>query len=231
MSLRYHSHEPPPLREAHTKRGVLVAARLGDVLHPHTVVVAGTHYANQHGRMTLTGLALELVAAVPGNVGQLVEILVKIVPRAIERAAEGLGKHELALDVTRQQLAYLQVQERVDISFLMLCTTHARKLASVPYWAIGRITLLSNLAAQLARPGVLQVLEPAAADDPRVWSRGQVREALDAATAKPPVVEEDGFVTDTITADDVALAIAMAAMRAEDGAPDPWVEGPAHVTA
>jgi hypothetical protein len=231
MSLRYHSHEPPPLREAHIKAGVIVAARLGDTLHPHALVVAGTRYSNQHGRMTLTGLALELVAAVPGNVAALVDMLATIMPRAQERAAEGLGKHELALDVTRQQLAYLQVQERVEVSFLMLCTTHARKLASTPYWNVGRITLLSNLAAQLARPGVLQVLEPAGADDPRVWSRGQVREALDAATAKPPAVEEDGFVTDSTTQDDVALTIAMAAMRAEDGAPDPWVEGPAYVAA
>lgn len=231
MSLRYHSHEPPPLREAHTKRGVLVAARLGDVTHPHAVVVAGTRYDNTHGRMVLTQLAVELVAVVPGNVGQLVEMLATIRPRAEERAAAGLGRYELALDVTRQQLAYLQVMERLDVGFMMLCTTHARKLASTPYWAIGRITLLSNLAAQLARPGVLQVLEPAGADDPRVWSRAQVREALAAATAKPPAEESDGFVTDVTTADDVALAIALAAMRAEDGAPDPFVEGPTYVAA
>ena len=225
MSLRYHSHEPPPQRLAHTKRGVLVACRLGDPVRPNIVVVAGVRHDNQGnlGRMSLTQMAIELVAAVPGNVAAVVDLLAQVLPRAQERAAEGLGRHELALDCTRQQLAYLQVLERCEIGFMCLVTTHARKMASAPFWHIGRLTLLSNLAAQLARPGVVQPLEPAT-PDPRAWSRAQVREALAAATAKPPADEADGFVTDTVTQDDVALAIALVAMRAEDGAPSPFVE-------
>ena len=56
-----------PRRIAHTKAGVTVACRLGDVLRPNVLVVAGTEHTHAHGRMNLTGLALELVEVLPGN--------------------------------------------------------------------------------------------------------------------------------------------------------------------
>lgn len=216
---------PEPRRIAHMKNGVIVACRLGDPTHPHVVVVAGVRHDNMGGRMDLTRLAVELVAVVPGNVGAAIELLSKIVPQAQQRAAEGLGRAELAVDATRQRLAYRQILERMDIGFLMVCTTHARKSPDVPYWAVGRVTLLSHLAGVLARPGVVRFLEHEG-DSPLIWRPAQVRDALAAAQGKPPKEEADAFVTEGTTQDDIALTVALLAMRAEDGAPDPWVEVP-----
>jgi hypothetical protein len=120
--------------------------------------------------------------------------------------------------------------ERLTIDVMLLVTTHGRLTPSVPYWAVGRVTLLSHLSTQLSRPGVVSVLEPAT-DAPTVLRPQQVRDALAAAQNRPPKEEPDAFVTETTTQDDVALAIAVAAQWAELGAPDPWVEVPDYVAA
>ena len=223
--------DPAPVRRtAHLKQGVIVAARLGSPTHPHALVVAGTRHDYLGGQMQLTKLELELVAAVPGSVGALADMLVMILPKAEQRAREGLGKHMLVLDVTRQPQAYKLLSERITIDAMLLVTTHGRMMPSVPYWSVGRVTLLSHLSVQLSRPGVVTVPEPAS-DSPTVWRPAQVRDALSAAQARPPKDEPDAFVVDTTTGDDVALAIAVAAQWAELGAPDPWVEAPAYAAA
>lgn len=221
-------YDPTPVRRAaHVKRGVVVACRLGDPLHPHALVVAGTRHDYLGGRMELTRLSLELVESLPGNIGAITERLAGIMPVAEQRAKEGLGKHMLIIDQTRQQNAHRIMLERLTVDVLLLVTTHGRLTASVPYWVVGRVTLLSHLSVQLSRPGVVAVLEPAS-DDVRVLRPQQVRDALAAAQSKAPKEEPDAFVVEGTTQDDVALAIAAAAQWAELGGPDPWVETPAY---
>ena len=214
-----------PRREAHAKLGVVVACRLGDVLRPNVLVVAGTEHTHAHGRMNLTRLALELVEVLPGNVGVVMERLARIMPRAEDRAAEGLGKAILIVDETRQQTAHALLDERVTADMYLLVTTHGRKMPDVPNWKMGRMTLFSELRTCMARPGVLQVLEPAT-DDPRIWRGSQIRAALASAQERPPKDEPDTYVTDTSTQDDAALAIAAVAHMGEAGSPDPWVQLP-----
>ena len=214
-----------PRRVAHTKAGVVVACRLGDVLRPNVLVVAGSEHTHSGGRMLLTRLALELVEVLPGNVGVVMERLAGIMPRATDRAAEGLGKAVLVVDETRQQTAHAVLLERVTPDRLLLVTTHGRLMPDVPNWKIGRMTLFSELRTCMARPGVLQVLEPAT-DDPRIWRASQIRAALASAQAKPPTDEVDSYVTDGSTQDDAALAVAAVAHMGEAGAPDPWVNLP-----
>ncbi|MCE3248082.1 MAG: hypothetical protein K0R41_1907 [Geminicoccaceae bacterium] len=210
---------------AHVKNGVIVACRLGDVMHPHVVVVAGTRHDHLGGRMELTKLSIELAAIVPGNIGAVGDVLTGIMPKARQRAAEGLGKHMLVVDMTRQQQAYKLLLERLEIDVPLIVTTHGRLAPSVPYWACGRITLLSHLATQLSRPGVVNVLQPASKAE-TVQTPQQIKDALSAAQARPPKEEADAFVTETTTQDDLALAIAAAAQWGELGAPDPWVGEP-----
>jgi hypothetical protein len=214
-----------PHRIAHSKAGVVVACRLGDVLRPNVVVVAGSEHTHQSGRMVLTRLALELVEVLPGNVTAVMERLGSIMSRAEARAAEGLGKAILCVDETRQQTAHALLGERLTPDIYLLVTTHGRKMPDVPNWKMGRMTLFSELRTCMARPGVLQVLEPAT-DDPRIWKGTQIRAALASVQERPPKDEPDSYVTDTNTQDDAALALAAAAHMGEAGAPDPWVELP-----
>ena len=214
-----------PRRVAHTKSGVVVACRLGDVLRPNVLVVAGSEHTHQSGRMVLTRLALELVEVLPGNVTTVTDRLARIMTKAEDRAAEGLGKAVLVVDETRQQTAHALLGERLTADMYLLVTTHGRKMADVPNWKMGRMTLFSELRTCMARPGVLAVLEPAT-DDPRVWRASQIRAALASAQERPPKDEPDSYVTDTSTQDDAALAIAAVAHLGEAGAPDPWVETP-----
>ena len=214
-----------PQRIAYTKNGVIVACRLGDVLHPNVIVVAGSEHTHQSGRMVLTRLALELVEVLPGNLGVVMERLAGIMERATERAAEGLGRAILVIDETRQQAAHALLTERLTADMYLLVTTHGRKMPDYPNWKMGRITLLSELSTCMARPGVLRPLEPAT-DNPRVWNAGQVRAALASAQERAPKDEPDSYVTEGTTQDDAALAIAAAAHMGEAGAPDPWVNLP-----
>jgi hypothetical protein len=214
-----------PQRIAHTKAGVVVACRLGDVLRPNVVVVAGSEHTHAQGRMLLTRLALELVEVLPGNVTTVMERLAAIMSRAEARAAEGLGKAILVVDETRQQTAHALLGDRLTADIYLLVTTHGRKMPDVPNWKIGRMTLFSDLRVLMAKPGVLQVLEPAT-DDPRIWRAGQIRAALASAQAKPPAEEADSYVTDGSTQDDVALAVAAVAHMGEAGSPDPFVQLP-----
>ena len=214
-----------PRRVAHSKLGVVVACRLGDVLRPNVVVVAGSEHTHAGGRMLLTRLALELVEVLPGNVGVVMERLARIMPRAEDRAAEGLGKAILVVDETRQQTAHALLVERVTADRYLMVTTHGRLMPDVESWKIGRMTLFSELRTAMARPGVLQVLEPAT-DDPRIWRGTQIRAALASAQERPPKDEPDTYVTDTSTQDDAALAIAAVAHMGEAGAPDPFVQLP-----
>jgi hypothetical protein len=211
-----------PQRIAHTKSGVVVACRLGDVLRPNVVVVAGSEHTHASGRMILTRLALELVEVLPGNVVQVMDRLAGIMVRAEARAAEGLGRACLCVDETRQQTAHALLLEKLTPDRLLLVTTHGRLMDDTPNWKIGRMTLFSELRVLLARPGVLQVLEPAT-DDPRIWRGSQIRAALASAQERPPKDEPDTYVTDTSTQDDAALAIAAVAHMGEAGAPDPWI--------
>lgn len=209
-------------REAHRKEGCIIATRVGDPSHPHAVVVALTRHDNHGGRMDLTGLHVGLVEAIPGDVRRLGDRLADLVPKARARAETGLGRHLLLLDVTRQPQSYRLLMERMEPSLLLIVTTHGRLMPSVPYYHVGRITLLSHLATQLSRPGVV-AFPDVPGDDPRRWRREQIRDALAAAQARPPREEPDAYVTETTTQDDVALALAAAAMWAEMSAPDPWV--------
>ena len=214
-----------PQRIAHTKSGVVVTCRLGDVMRPNVVVVAGSEHTHAQGRMLLTRLALELVEVMPGNVTAVMERLGGIMSRAETRAAEGLGKAILVVDETRQQTAHALLGERLNVDMYLLVTTHGRKMPDVPNWKMGRMTLFSELRTCMARPGVLQVLEPAT-DDPRVWRGAQIRAALASAQEKAPTNEPDSYVTEGTTQDDSALAIAAAAHMGEAGAPDPFVNLP-----
>jgi hypothetical protein len=214
-----------PQRIAHTKAGVVVACRLGDVLRPNVLVVAGSEHTHAQGRMLLTRLALELVEVLPGNVTTVTDRLARIMGRAEERAAEGLGKAVLVVDETRQQTAHSLMVEKLTPDRYLMVTTHGRLMPDVEAWKIGRMTLFSELRTCMARPGVLQVLEPAT-DDPRIWRGAQIRAALASAQAKPPADEVDSYVTDGSTQDDAALAIAATAHMGEAGAPDPWVNLP-----
>ena len=214
-----------PRRIAHTKAGVTVACRLGDVLRPNVLVVAGTEHTHAGGRMLLTRLALELVEVLPGNVTTVTDRLSRIMGRAEERAAAGLGRAVLVVDETRQQTAHSLMVERLTPDRYIMVTTHGRLMPDVESWKIGRMTLFSELRTCMARPGVLQVLEPAT-DDPRIWRGSQIRAALASAQAKPPADEVDSYVTDGSTQDDVALAVAATAHLGEAGAPDPWISLP-----
>jgi len=214
-----------PRRVAHTKSGVTVACRLGDVLRPNVVVVAGTEHTHSGGRMLLTRLSLELVEVLPGNVTVVTDRLSRIMGRAEERAAEGLGRAVLVVDETRQQTAHSLMVERLTPDRYLMVTTHGRLMPDVESWKIGRMTLFSELRTCMARPGVLQVLEPAT-DDPRIWRASQIRAALASAQERPPKDEPDTYVTDTSTQDDVSLAVAATAHLGEAGAPDPWVQLP-----
>ena len=214
-----------PRRVAHTKLGVTVACRLGDVLRPNVLVVAGSEHTHQSGRMVLTGLALELVEVLPGNATVVMDRLARIMDRATDRAAEGLGKAILVIDQTRQQTAHALMGEKLTPDRYIMVTTHGRLMPDVESWKIGRITLFSELRVLMARPGVLQPLEPAT-DDPRIWRGTQIRAALDSAQERPPKDEPDTYVTDTSTQDDVALAVAAVAHMGEAGAPDPWISLP-----
>ena len=214
-----------PQRVAHVKAGVTVACRLGDVLRPNVLVVAGSEHTHQSGRMVLTRLALELVEVLPGNVVMVMERLAGIMDRAEPRSAEGLGRAVLVVDETRQQTAHSIMGERLTADMYLMVTTHGRKMPDVPHWKMGRMTLFSELRVLMAKPGVLQVLEPAI-DDPRIWRGTQIRAALASAQAKPPVDEVDSYVTDGSTQDDAALAIAAVAHMGEAGAPDPFVSLP-----
>ena len=214
-----------PRRIAHSKLGVTVACRLGDVLRPNVLVVAGSEHTHQAGRMVLTGLALELVEVLPGNVVMVMERLAGLMSKAEARAAEGLGKVVCCVDETRQQTAHALLLERLNVDMYLLVTTHGRKMPDVPNWKMGRMTLFSELRTAMARPGVLQVLEPAT-DDPRIWRASQIRAALASAQAKPPAEEVDSYVTDGSTQDDVALAVAAVAHMGEASAPDPWIQLP-----
>ena len=155
--------------------------------------------------MLLTRLALELVEVLPGNVTAVTDRLARIMDRAETRAAEGLGKAILVVDETRQQTAHALMGERLTPDRYLMVTTHGRKMPDVPNWKIGRMTLFSELRTCMARPGVLQVLEPAT-DDPRIWRGSQIRAALASAQEKPPADEPDSYVTDGTTQDDAALA-------------------------
>jgi len=214
-----------PRRIAHTKSGVVVACRLGDVLRPNVVVVAGSEHTHSGGRMNLTRLSLELVEVLPGNVTAVTDRLARIMDRAEERAAEGLGRAVLVVDETRQQTAHAIMAERLNSDIYLLVTTHGRKMPDVPNWKMGRMTLFSELRNCMTRPGVLQVLEPAT-DDPRIWKGAQIRAALASAQERPPKDEPDTYVTDTTTQDDAALAVAAVAHMGEAGAPDPYVQLP-----
>src|SRR6188768_4292173 len=123
-----------PQRIAHVKAGVTVACRLGDVLRPNVVVVAGSEHTHQSGRMVLTRLALELVEALPGNVTTVTDRLARIMDRAEARAAEGLGRTVLVVDETRQQTAHALMDERLTPDMYLLVTTHGRKMPDVPNW-------------------------------------------------------------------------------------------------
>jgi len=214
-----------PRRVAHTKLGVTVACRLGDVLRPNVLVVAGSEHTHQSGRMVLTRLALELVEVLPGNATVVMDRLARIMDRATDRAAEGLGKAILVIDQTRQQTAHALMGEKLTPDRYIMVTTHGRLMPDVESWKIGRITLFSELRVLMARPGVLQPLEPAT-DDPRIWRGTQIRAALASAQERPPKDEPDTYVTDTSTQDDVALAVAAVAHMGEAGAPDPWISLP-----
>jgi hypothetical protein len=214
-----------PQRICHTKQGVMVACRLGDVLRPNVIIVAGSEHTHQSGRMNLTRLALELVEVLPGNATVVMDRLAGLMAKAEARAAEGLGKAVLVVDETRQQTAHALLGERLTADMYLLVTTHGRKMPDVPNWKMGRMTLFSELRVLMAKPGVLAVLEPAT-DDPRIWRASQIRAALASAQAKPPADEVDSYVTDTSTQDDVALAIAAVAHMGDAASPDPWVELP-----
>lgn len=214
-----------PRRVAHSKLGVIVACRLGDVLRPNVVVVAGSEHTHSGGRMNLTRLSLELVEILPGNVTVVMDRLAGIMPKAEARAAEGLGKAVLVVDETRQQTAHSLMVEKLTPDRYLMVTTHGRLMPDVEAWKIGRMTLFSELRTCMARPGVLQVLEPAS-DDPRIWRASQIRAALASAQEKPPATEADSYVTEGTTQDDVSLAVAAAAHMGEAGSPDPWVELP-----
>jgi hypothetical protein len=214
-----------PRRIAHTKAGVVVACRLGDVLRPNVLVVAGSEHTHAGGRMLLTRLALELVEVLPGNVTVVMDRLARLMSKAEARAAEGLGRACLCVDETRQQTAHALMVERLTPDRYLMVTTHGRLMPDVEAWKIGRMTLFSELRTCMARPGVLQVLEPAT-DDPRIWKGAQIRAALASAQERPPKDEPDAYVTEGTAQDDAALAIAATAHMGEAGAPDPWVNLP-----
>src|SRR5215217_2551256 len=113
---------PEVRREAHTKRGVLVACRLGDPSHPHVLAVCATRHDNANGRMELTRLDVEMVQALPGGVGVLQERLQHLMPVAKARAEEGLGAAGLVLDVTRQPLTWQLLQALPNVLALLIVT-------------------------------------------------------------------------------------------------------------
>ena len=86
-------------------------------------------------------------------------------------------------------------------------------MPSAPFWNLGRMNLLSRLAAEVAE-GRVRVAAPPD-PGPLVWDVARVREALAGARLPPPPAEADSFLTETTTLDDAALAIASAVWWAQ----------------
>jgi hypothetical protein len=194
------------VREALQKTSYVIASRLGDPAHPAVVVVARCEYANRDGRMVLVENRVELVEELPGPPDVLAARLAVLRPVAVRRAEEGLGRATIAVDVSRSPEWWIALHARVPINLFQVTTTGGRATSSTPYWLIGRLNLLSFLAASVAQ-GLVRVAAPPA-ETPTVWGVGRIREALAAARVPPPATDVDSFLTETTTLDDAALCIA-----------------------
>ena len=200
-------------REALSKVDYIVAARLGDPAHSHVLALMRAEYTNRDGRMVPTELRLERLEEQPGPPTELAARLAKIRPLAIERSQAALGTAKIIVDVSRSPEAWHGILARTPVSTFICVTTGGRAVPSVPFWNLGRLNLLSRLAAEVAE-GRVRV---AAAPDPGplVWDVARVREALAGARLPPPPAETDSFLTETTTLDDAALAIASACWFAQ----------------
>jgi hypothetical protein len=215
-------------REAHVKKGVLVAARLGEPSFPHVVSVSVNTYHNRDGEMKLTEQSVEMVQALYGPPQDLAQRLLTLWPKARRLAEEGLGDAHLVVDVTRSPEVWRYLLDRVAVGIFLCVTTHGRLRDDTPYWLVGRVTLMSHLATQVAR-GVLRFVHPPD-DDPRFLAPAKVRDALTKARTRAPASEADEFLTETTTDDDVGLVLAAAAMYAERFQPAPWIDLDARAT-
>jgi hypothetical protein len=205
-------------RHAHVKTGILGAVRLGDPSFPHIVTISRNSYHNHDGEMILTEQSVEMVQTLYGSPQAMVDRLLRIRPKALREAEDGLGDFHLVIDVSRSPEAWRMVLDKLPVSVFLAVTTHGRLHPDNPYWLVGRVTLMSHLATQVAR-GVIKFAQPP--DQPDLLTPDKVREALVAARNKAPKVEVDDFLTDTTTNDDVALTLAAAAEKFQ---PVPWID-------
>jgi hypothetical protein len=182
--------------------------------------MAHARYDNHGSQMVLTSLAYQMVQLEPAGLAALIDRVVSLALLAKDKAKAELGNVYLIVDVTRQPNAYRMFMDIIADAIYLMITTHGRLLSSTPYWLVGRHTLLSHFTTLTARNIVRVVTAPT--DDPRFWQPTAIREAMAKSQAKPPKPEADEYVLDTLTEDDVTLALAVGAMYAELSIPDPW---------
>jgi hypothetical protein len=195
------------VREALTRTNILLAARLGDPTHPSVVAVGRARYANYLGEMRLAELRLELVEELPGPPDVLGWRLGALWPLARHRAEPELGTAALSVDVSRNPESWRMLLERVPVTAFTVTTTGGRVTPASPFWLLGRLNLLSHMAALVAQ-GLVRVARPRE-PGPTVWDVDRTREALASARTPPPPTERDAYLTETTTMDDAALAMAL----------------------
>jgi hypothetical protein len=172
------------------------------------IAVVRATYHNRDSNMVLTESRVELIEERPGPPDMLASRLAVLRIIAQERAREGLGQAILAVDISRSPETWIMLHKRVPINLFCVVTTGGRVTSSNPYWVIGRLNLLSYLAASVAQ-GLVKVAAPPV-ETVTVWGIGRIREALAAARVPPPPSDTDSFLTETTTMDDAGLVIASA---------------------
>jgi hypothetical protein len=206
------------------KEGWCIAARMGSPAEPHTLAVLGARWEAQGRSMDLTLATIGRVETLPGgDAGSIVDRLAAARTAALD--AKPRGGFHVYLDVTRSPEVRHLAMDAIPECVPVMVPTGPRMDWSVPFFIVGRITLLSHMSVLLAqkrlRAGALE-----AGGDERRMDRDRVREVLAKAQARPQKLDDEELALGGSVDDDAALCVALAAFVAAYNAPDPWVVEP-----
>lgn len=193
------------------KKHDIVCCRVAGGISPSALVEAQVQVTDDWNA-DLVGVQIHNVELVEteGNLAQLRDRLAELTPPeddGLPRVHRHKGTStELVIDITNDpRFATMVAAEH----YTLLTGSQVDDQGSDA--RIGRLVLLSNLKALLAR----KLLKFSPTD---AWP--DVQAALTSATAKPAPVETDGLlVTETTQHDDIVLAVGLACWRAAEWAP------------
>ena len=209
---------PPEQPLALLKEGYCIAARLGSPLEPTVYVVAHTRYERRNRTMELTIATLVHGELQPGgSVSAFLDRLMELLDHAHGRV--GQAGVAMYIDISRSPQVYRLATEALpDVMPIRVVMGDADRSVP-PFRDLGRLRLLSNMAAMLSRRTLRAGIARIDPSDPNLLTDARISQAFAAAQIRPPRVEPDELLTESNADDDVAMTCGLAAYAAAEQAP------------